>query len=281
MREMGETLRATFRRVLRLENRRRDLRRGRLDRIPDFHSEVLDDTRQVVIYLPAGYDEHPEMSYPMLILHDGQNLFDPERAFVPGQHWRVSEAADEAIGLRRAEPMIIIGVDHGSEKRVDEYTPTRDEERSAGGRATDHARLLLEELIPTIAAKYRVRTDAGSVAVGGSSLGGLVSLFLALEHPDRFGRALVMSPSIWWSGRAILQNADAFSGRALPRLWVDVGLKEGEQTLGDARELVKRLRARGWNDTNLRYVEDRRGDHSESAWARRITGALEFLFPPV
>ena len=281
MREMGETLRATFRRVLRLENRRRDVRRGRLDRIAGFRSEILDATRDVVIYVPAGYDEHPSMTYPLLVLHDGQNLFEPERAFVPGQHWRVREAADEAIGLRRAEPMIIVGVDHGSEKRIDEYTPVRDEERDAGGRAADHARMLLEELIPAIAAKYRVRTDAASVAVGGSSLGGLVSLYLALEHPDRFGRALVMSPSIWWSGRAILENAAAFSGRVLPRLWVDVGMREGEQTLSDARELVARLRARGWNDTNLRYVEDKRGDHSEAAWARRIKSALEFLFPPI
>jgi predicted alpha/beta superfamily hydrolase len=280
MREMGETLRATFRRVLRLENRRRDVRRGRLDRIAGFRSELLDDVRDVLVYVPPGYDEHPQMSYPLLVLHDGQNLFEAERSFA-GQHWRVREAADEAIGLRRAEPMIIVGIDHGRERRIDEYTPVRDEERSAGGSAAMHARMLLEELLPVIAAGYRVRTDAGSVAVGGSSLGGLVSLYLALEHSDRFGRAIVMSPSIWWSGREILRRVDAFSGRVHPRLWVDVGMREGEQTLGDARELAARLRARGWNDTNLRFHEDRRGDHSEAAWARRIKSALEFLFPPI
>jgi enterochelin esterase-like enzyme len=141
--------------------------------------------------------------------------------------------------------------------------------------------MLLEELLPAVAAKYRVRTDAASVAVGGSSLGGLVSLYLAMKHPDRFGRALVMSPSVWWRNRAVLDDVDAFSGRSHPRMWVDVGLREGEQTLGDARDLVARLRAKGWNDTNLRYFEDKRGDHSEPAWARRIKQALEFLFPPI
>jgi predicted alpha/beta superfamily hydrolase len=281
MREMRETLRATFRRVLRLENRRRDVRPGRLEHMHAFHSEILGDEREVVVYLPAGYDDHPEQTYPLLIVHDGQNVFEAERAFIPGQHWQLKEAADQAIGARTSAPFVIAAIDHGSEKRIEEYTPVHDEDRGAGGKAADHARMLVEELIPAIAGKYRVRTNRDDVAIAGSSLGGLVSLFLALRHSDRFGRAIVMSPSIWWANRAILKEIDTIDSLPKLRLWLDVGQREGAETLADARALAKKLRARGWTDENFTFLEDRRGDHSEAAWARRIRGALEFLFPPV
>jgi predicted alpha/beta superfamily hydrolase len=281
MREMRETLRATFRRVLRLENRRREVRPGRLEHMHAFHSEILGDEREVVVYLPAGYDDHPEQTYPLLIIHDGQNVFEAERAFVPGQYWQLKEAADQTIGTRTSSPFVIAAIDHGSEKRIDEYTPVRDEDRGAGGKAADHARMLVEELIPAIAGKYRVRTDRDHVAIAGSSLGGLVSLFLALRHSDRFGRAIVMSPSIWWANRAILKEIDTIDALPKLRLWLDVGQREGAETLADARALASKLRARGWTDENFTFLEDRRGDHSEAAWARRIRAALEFLFPPV
>ncbi len=282
MREMSETLRATFRRVLRIENRRRQVRPGRLERLPvPFHSEILGGEREVVIYLPAGYDDQPERLYPLLIMHDGQNIFEPERAFIPGQHWRMKEAADEAIGTRSAEPVVIVAVDHGSEKRIEEYTHVHDSERGAGGRAEDHATMILDELIPIIAERYRIRTDREAIAVGGSSLGGLVSLFLALRRSDRIGRAIVMSPSIWWSGRAILDEVDAMTSLPTTRMWLDVGQREGAETVANARALASKLRARGWSEANFNFAEDRRGDHSEAAWARRIRSALEFLFPPV
>lgn len=275
---MRDTLRSTFRRVLRLENRRTQVRPGRLDHF-DFTSEILGNTRLVTVYLPAGYDEHPERNYPVLYMQDGQNLFEPERAFVPGQHWRLKDAADAAISARRAAPMIIVGVDHAGVARLDEYTPTRDETKGGGGRAADYVRMIREELKPLVDEKYRTRAD--ETAVGGSSLGGLVSLYAALEAPDLFSAAAVMSPSVWWNARAILTHVDAFAHESRPRMWVDIGLREGAEAVSDARLLRERLRAHGWRDTDLRYVEDRRADHSEAAWAGRAQQVLEFLFPPL
>lgn len=274
---MSETLRTTFRRVLRLENRRAAVRPGRLERIPDFHSDILGNTREVTVYLPAGYDEREDRRYPVLYMADGQNLFDAHRAYVPGNHWRLQEAADAAIGERTAAPMIIVGVDHAGPGRLDEYTPVRSEKHNGGGRAADYARFLLEELKPAIDARFR--TDPEDSGVGGSSLGGLVSLYLALHHSDVFHRAAVMSPSVWWSDRAILGDADAYAG-APPRMWLDIGGREGMEALRDAQTLRDRLQAKGWGDGTFRYYEDRRGDHSERAWARRVRQALEFLFPP-
>lgn len=276
---MSDTLRATFRRVLRLENRRQNLRPGRVERIPAFESAILGNSRVVTIYLPAGYDEQSERRYPVLYMQDGQNLFDAERAYVPGNHWRLQEAADSAIGERTAAPLIIVGVDHAGPARIDEYTPVRDRKHNGGGRAGDYARLLIEELKPLIDSRFRTETGPENTGVGGSSLGGLVSLYLALKHPDAFGRAAVMSPSVWWAGGAILQEVDAISG-VTPRMWLDIGGREGLEALRDTRELRNRLRQRGWTDETLAFYEDRRGDHSERAWARRSRQMLEFLYPP-
>lgn len=280
MREMSETLRQTFRRVLRLENRRTIIRPGRLEHIDDFESATFGNKRHVTIYLPAGYDEHPEQRYPVLYMQDGQNLFEGHRAFVPGQHWRLGEAADAAFGERTAGPMIIVGVDHAGPGRADEYTPVRSEKHGGGGRADDYAKLLIDELKPVIDARFRTLGDREHTLVGGSSLGGLISLYLALKRPDVFGAAAVMSPSVWWGNREVLKSVDGFRSEQRPRLWVDTGGREGMEALVDARTLNDRLRSNGWNDDTLRYFEDRRADHSERAWAKRVRQVLEYLSPP-
>ena len=274
---MSDTLRATFRRVLRLPNRRVAVRAGRLEHISGFASEILGNAREITVYLPPGYDEREDLRYPVLYMQDGQNLFDAHRAYVPGNHWRLQDAADAAIGERTARPMILVGVDHAGPARIDEYTPVKDRKHNGGGRAADYARFLIEELKPAIDARFRTLPDAENTAVGGSSLGGLISLHLALRHPDVFRGAAVMSPSVWWSDRAILAEVDAFDGPP-PRMWLDIGGREGAEALRDAHELRDRISAKGWSA--FEFYEDRRGDHSERAWARRVRQALEFLFPP-
>lgn len=259
-----------LRRLFRIENRRVATRPGRLERIKDLG-------REVTVYLPAGYEERDDRRYPVLYMQDGQNLFDAERAYIPGQHWRLKEAADDVIGERNASPMIIVGIDHAGVARADEYTPVRDPKHPRSGKADEYAKFLLETIKPAIDARYRTSSDA---FVGGSSLGGLVSLHLVLKHPNVFGGAMAMSPSVWWGNRAILKEVDGFEERRRPRLWIDIGGREGTEALKDARALRDRLTENGWTEHSLRYFEDRRGDHSERAWARRVRLALEFLFPP-
>jgi len=270
MQEMSQTLRSAFRRVM---NRRSRVRAGRLDVIPEFASEILGNTRQITVYLPPGYDERDDRRYPVLYAQDGQNLFDDGRAFA-GHSWRLHQAADEAIGGRKAEPMIIVGVDHAGVGRIHEYTPVFDEAKNAGGAADDYGRMLLEELRPFIDERYRTRP--GRLALAGSSLGGLVSLHLALTR-DEFGAAAVMSPSVWWRSRAILETVGESERR--PRIWLDIGGREGRDALSDARLLRDRMMARGWSPASFRFYEDRRADHSERAWAARAAKMLEFLFP--
>ena len=273
MPDLSQTLRTAFTRVL---NRRSAVRRGRLDVVPEFESKILGNRRQLTIYVPPGYSDRDERRYPVLYMQDGQNLFDDSRAF-GGHSWRLRDAADHAIGARTASPMIIVGIDHTHADRIHEFTPARDESRKAGGKADHYGRMLLEEIKPIIDATYRTRDDHTSI--GGSSLGGLVSLHLALRYPEEFRAAAVMSPSVWWKGRAILDEVDRFSAPRRPRLWLDVGGREGREALNDVRLLRDRLKAKGWSDATLRYFEDRRADHSERAWSARARKVLEFLFP--
>src|ERR1051326_7213915 len=148
--DMSTTLRHAFRRVL---TRRTRVRAGRLEVIP-FASAILGNSRQITVYVPPGYDEHTDRCYPVLYMQDGQNLFDESRAFA-GVSWRPHRPADDAIGARTAQPMIIVGVDHMHAGRINEYTPVFDEVKKAGGRADDYGRMLAEELKPLIDSRYR------------------------------------------------------------------------------------------------------------------------------
>jgi predicted alpha/beta superfamily hydrolase len=270
MPDMSTALRHAFRGVF---NRRSHVRAGRLEVIPSFASAILGNERQITLYVPPGYDEHPDRRYPVLYMQDGQNLFDDSRAFA-GVSWRLHRAADDAIGARTAQPMIIAGVDHTHAGRINEFTPVFDDAKKAGGRADDYGRMLVEELKPLIDARYR--TIPGRTLIGGSSLGGLVSLYLALTR-DEFRTAAVMSPSVWWNGRSILGTVSETPRR--PRIWLDIGGREGRDAVADVRALNDCLLERGWNERNLHFFEDRRADHSERAWSGRARKVLEFLFP--
>lgn len=276
---MSRTLRAAFDRVTRRQNRRSSVRQGRLDVIPDFASAILGNTRQVTVYLPPGYDEREER-YPVLYFQDGQNIFDPDRSFIRGQHWRLREAVDQAIAERTARPAIIVGIDNAGSARIDEYTPSADQKRNAGGRGDEYVRMIVDELKPVIDGRYRTLTDAASTSVGGSSLGGLISIHAALQRSDVFGSAAVMSPSVWWRERSVLEEVDAFAAPSRPRLWLDVGGREGQEAIADVRALRLRLLQKGWGEGNFHYYEDPRADHSERAWGGRVRKVLEFLFAP-
>jgi predicted alpha/beta superfamily hydrolase len=253
---------------------------GRFDLLHEFRSPALGSTRRVSIYLPPGYEESTAR-YPVLYLQDGQNLFDPARAFVPGQDWALDETAEALIRGLEIAPVILAGIDHAGVERIEEYTPSCDPRRRVGGRLGAYRQFLVDELKPWIDARYRTRAEAASTGLGGSSLGGLAALEICLTRPDVFGRLAAMSPSLWWDRRCVIERARRLAGRVDVSIWLDAGTHEGPGVVHHARVLKNILLRHGWRlGRDLHYREIAGGQHSEADWARRAPDVLRALFPP-
>jgi predicted alpha/beta superfamily hydrolase len=263
-------------------------RTGRIDRIApsEWPASKYIEPREVQVWLPPGYERDESQRYPVLYLHDGQNVFDAAGA---GAEWRVDEAAQRLVLANEVKPFIVVAI-ASTAKRVNEYTPVAmrlpaeranlGRAESAGGNAARYADYLIRELKPMIDTRYRTLPNAANTAVGGSSLGGLVSLWLALHRSDVFGAALVVSPSVWWGDGFLLREAKSANiAGARPRLWLDMGTRESEKAIPDVRRLRDALIERGWRlgDT-LDYLEADNASHDEASWAKRVPQMLRFLY---
>jgi len=251
-----------------------------------FHSATLNNDRDVIVYLPPGYDGDQKKRYPVFYMHDGQNLFDGATSFIPGQEWRADEVAQSLIAAGKIEPLIIVGVYNAGAERVNEYTAAQDQKYKAGGKADLYGRFLVEELKPFIDKTYRTKPDAKNTGLGGSSLGGLISLYLGLKYPAVFTRIAVVSPSVFWAGNQIVHYTEDQTRKPPLRIWLDIGTKEGrdakeaQATVDGARLLEKTLIRKGWDEgKDLKYFEAEGAEHNEKACAARIGQILEFLFP--
>ncbi len=250
-----------------------DLRRHTIE------SKLLGGSREIIVYLPPTYEAETKRHFPVLYMQDGQNLFDPNTSYVAGKPWFLDQTAEAGIREGRVEPVIIVGIDHAGDKRVDEYTPTEDFKRK-GGKAGRYAQALIKDIKPFIDAEYRTLPCPMNTGIGGSSLGGLVSLWIALNNPDVFGKVAAMSPSAWWDRRMIVRAAKYVQPKPRLSIWLDIGTKEGADTLADVRMLQEVLVARGWTERmDFHYLEVEGGIHDEAAWADRSRPMLEFLFP--
>ncbi len=178
------------------------------------------------------------------------------------------------------EPLIIVGIYNTGEHRIDEYTPVEDK-RLGGGQADAYGQMLVEELKPFIDRTYRTLPGPANCGLGGSSLGGLVTLYLGLRYTWMFSKLAVMSPSVWWRNRAILKIVAKVRRKPELKIWLDIGTRESPRALPDARELNAALVKKGWiQGKDLTFTEVPGGEHNESAWGARVGPMLKFLFPP-
>ncbi|MFZ0062188.1 MAG: alpha/beta hydrolase-fold protein [Pyrinomonadaceae bacterium] len=251
-----------------------------------FHSQFLTIDRDVLVYLPPGYESAKRSRYPVIYFHDGQNLFDGATSFIAGKEWRVDETAQALIAAGKIEPLIIVGVYNTGTERINEYTPAADSKYKQGGKADSYGRMLVEELKPFIDRTYRTRRGAKDTGLGGSSLGGLVSLYLGLKYPHVFGRVAVVSPSVWFANQQIIGFVAALPKKPRVRIWMDIGTREGrnqeeaQQTVKGARLLYETLVKKGWQPgRDLSYLEAEGAQHDEAAWAQRVEPIFKFLFP--
>lgn len=250
-------------------------------------TKALPGPRTLRVYLPPGYQQDLSRRYPVLYLNDGQNVFSGLSSFLPNGEWRADEAAQALIEAGLIEPIIIVGIDNAGARRDEEYLPTRAkvDGEELGGEADRYGKLLVEELKPYIDATYRTKKDARNTAMGGSSLGAIISLHLGLTYPRVFGKLALLSPSLWWDSELMLKRVAALSGKqgSRPRqqIWLDIGTEEGggARTVDVVRELGKLLQDRGWKPGKdlVVYVEGY-AIHREDAWARRMPAILLYLF---
>jgi len=271
---------------------------GQLRKHERFRSRFLRNSRDLIVYLPPGYDDQPFTHFPVLYLQDGQNLFDRATTF-GGQDWNVHGSADQMIGIGAVQPLIIVGIYNTGKSRIHEYTPVKSP-KLGGGRADRYAKFLIEEVMPFIQREYRVNCDPRVTGIGGSSLGGLLALYLGLKHPHVFGKIAALSPSVWWHQRMIMQfaasvtlrpperkrsifrrgAAEPYPEAPRPTIWLDIGTKEGPRIVPDVEQFRDILLQKGWRQgENLHYERVEGGEHNELAWSQRIGRVLQFLYP--
>jgi metallo-beta-lactamase class B len=242
-----------------------------------FAMPELGRRRRVWIYLPPDYATSGRR-YPVLYMHDGQNVFDAATAFAG--EWGVDESLDSLHAL--GDPgAIVVAVDHGGERRLDEYSPWI-HARHGGGQGDAYADFLAYTLKPYVDRRFRTLPDRGSTAVAGSSMGGLISLYAALRHPDVFGRAAVFSPALWFAADSVFALARR-SGppRAGTRIYIVTGAREGdtpEAYARDHRAMADTLAAAGFaagREVEAHVRAD--GTHSEWFWQREFPAAYLWL----
>jgi predicted alpha/beta superfamily hydrolase len=255
---------------------------GTVRYLRDVTSRHLPRKRDIIVWLPPDYDANPKRRYPVLYMHDGQNLMDAATSF--SGEWRVDETAQQLVRAGEVEPLIIVGV-YNTEDRFFEYTQVKDTGEYAhlgGGNADAYGRFLVEELKPLIDKTFRTRPGPTDTGLVGSSLGGLVTMYLGLNYPGTFRRLGVVSPSVFWANRDILNRVKGLRRKPASRIWVDIGTEESkgsQETVEDTRLLRDALVGRGWVlGKDLQYVEVPGAFHTESAWAERFDDILRYLY---
>ena len=250
---------------------------GTVKKLEALHSPELGNERDILVYLPPSYAQGSRR-YPVLYMHDGQNLFDRATAF--GEEWEVDQTL-EAASAEGLEAIVVAIPNMGGE-RLDEYSPWHDRRHDAGGKGNAYLDFIVHTLKPLIDRDFRTRPDRGGTGIAGSSMGGLISLYAFFRHPEVFGFAGVMSPALWFAGRSVFPYV--MERPHVPgRLYLDVGTNEGSEELHDVRRLKRILEDKGYRvGRDLLFVVEMGGAHNERAWARRLRNELHFLLgvPP-
>ena len=228
--------------------------------------------REIHVYLPGEY-EASGRKYPVLYVQDGQNLFDPQRAYM-GQTWNALTTLNTLIKKKQIRPIIVVAIDNTSD-RMSEYTHDFDSSVGHGGGASEYMKVLKIDIMPVVEKHLRVEKGRDSTGLMGSSLGGLVSLYGSTHSYEQFGLVAALSPSIWWNKKSILQLM-ADSETIPSRLYLDSGTEGGEKP-EDVRAMEIALKGR-YRPEHLQVVIRQGDNHSEKAWASRLPLALIHLF---
>jgi alpha-glucosidase len=231
----------------------------------------LNRRRTVRVYFPPNYSS--SQGFPVIYMFDGQNLFDASTAFAG--EWRVDEVMD-SLFERRGLGCIVVAIYHGEDERLNEYTPWPNHDK-VGGDGQKVAKFIVKDLKPYIDKYYRTMPDRNNTIIMGSSLGGLMALYTALEYPKVFGKAGVFSPSLWWSDEAFTQ-IEKFRKRQFQKIYLYGGEKESESLIPNIDRAEKMLQEVGFSENEILKSIAPDGRHNEYYWGREFPEALKWMF---
>jgi predicted alpha/beta superfamily hydrolase len=254
---------------------------GAITVIERFPAAELGGERRIWIYLPPGYEDNVR-SYPVLYMHDGQNVFDSATSFAG--EWQVDETLDRLWAEGRTSGIIVVAVDNAGPRRLDEYSPFRDRRLGKGGAGDAYLGFLVNTLKPHIDRSFRTRPEAAHTGIAGSSMGGLISLYASYRYPAVFGKVGALSPSLDFAHGALARLVRRVPRPAGVCIWLDMGGRESGLPREDRAtvEMVVRfhrlLLERGFSPSETRLVLDGDGMHNEASWAKRFPEVVTWLF---
>jgi len=239
-------------------------------------SRFLPRKRDIIVWLPPDYEENPKKRYPVLYMHDGQNLFEASTAF-GGVEWRVDETANQLINTGQMDETIVVGIDNAGGNRIWEYTPCCDPSYGGGG-ADVYESFIIQTVKPYVDQSYRTLSGNRNSAIMGSSLGGLVSFYIGRRHPEVFARLGGLSSSFWWNNQMLPRDVEVSTIKVPVGIYIDAGTNNDGLT--DTTRMKNALVADGYvQGQDLSYYVAQGASHNESSWAARLHIPLTYLFP--
>jgi predicted alpha/beta superfamily hydrolase len=237
-----------------------------------FYIPQLNSKRKIWFYIPKDYITSSH-SYPVLYMHDGQNLFDKKTSF--SGEWKIDESLDSMF-LKGDLGCLVVGIENGGSNRLNEYSPWINP-RYGGGQGDEYIDFIVRTLKPYIDYKFRTLQDRDHTAIFGSSMGGLISLYAGIKYPEVFGRVGAFSSSYWFSGESYKQVSDSgVNGSSY--FYMVAGDQEGGQQTADVDKMYQTLLVAGATPNQLSKTAHTDGNHSEWYWAREFPKAYKWLF---
>lgn len=227
-------------------------------------------TRKIWLYLPPNYSSSKD-NYPVIYMHDGQNLFDETTSYAG--EWRIDEVLNE-LYKKTKKGFIVVGINNVGNERMNEYSPWK-HEKYGGGNGDNYVNMIVNDLKPFIDANYRTKPEAAFTGIIGSSMGGLISYYAGLKHPNIFGKIGVFSPSFWFSDNVLSftkQNAKQLN----VKMYFVLGDKEGMTE--DYNNVTDLLIKNGFNEENFEKKLIEGGTHNEAFWSSQYLDAISFLY---
>mgnify|MGYP005841894525 FL=1 len=241
---------------------------GKVEYHKEVFSPVLNNKRDIVVWLPIGYNpqKNPDRKYPVLYMHDGQNIMDPKTAYV-GKDWRVDETVMKLIKQKKIKEIIVVGI-YNSPDRLDEY--------SWSEKGQNYLKFIVSELKPFIDSTYKTISDKDNTAIMGSSMGGLISFYAAWHYPDVFSMAGCMSSSFYYNNDRSIRQVEEYNG---PKKHIKFYIDHGEDGSVRGQRMFVALSQKGYvigQDIDYYYAPG--AEHNEKEWAARLERPLLFFF---